>query len=153
MELAAKKLDDDEIKKIASDPFVSWAPLSIVRLLCHIEWQNEEMERIAEERDSLRDAESPRNRGPVATPPVDGCPSLPGTCNSFRILGEVCKELDIHPHVGEAVLAVRRLKEQLRSASSRPMPHLTLTQIHKFMDFLKNAAHVYYSSNGGQIGG
>ncbi len=145
MELAAKKLEDDQIKRIAADPWALTGPHETVRLLlCHIAWLNEELERVSEERDTFRDV---RDSGGLAS-----------QLKCARVLlDDICKELDV-PRTESPTMAVRMLKaqcEQLKFWTPEPpLPaNLTLKQIHHLLEFLKNAAHVYYTSNGGRIGG
>lgn len=131
------KLENRDLRAIAADPYASTAPLSIVRLLGYVQWLNDELERVSEGRDRLRDA---RDSGTL------------GSRSAARMLTAIHRVLDL-PLDHDPVAAVRELKaqrDQLLAERANP-PNLTLTQIHKLLDFIKNAAHVYYASNGGKI--
>ncbi len=59
MEICAQKADDawlEELKeRVATDPKIQLTPWEAIRLLLHIEFQNDRIEEVAVERDIARD--------------------------------------------------------------------------------------------------
>jgi hypothetical protein len=122
IELAPERLRSKDIDAIGSSALTQGRLClsGVLALLCHIEWQSEEIERLGEERDGLRDAQD-----------VQGIPAskakrtLNELADAQALLADIRAALDI-PEAADPVDAVKSLQivrqrqaEHLRTVNAK----------------------------------